>query len=179
MASASPDAVLAWTASDTLTGSASYGRIYAALGAVIGSILGLVLFFWGVRKGLSDPFKAHAQARILEVQSCNLITRRGDTFYDCYVTLQFWGGGVEQKPENVRLVRLAPPYAGQMVTVHFAPEDPTNVSTETPPTLASLGAILGGCFIMAIAVGSALASYRDPGFAAAFGQNSLLPRFAL
>lgn len=158
---------------EVYTGTATFGRVYATIGAVIGVIIALILIFAGVAK-LRDPHTQAVVATVTKVAGCAPRKAAKTTEYACVVDATFVVAKKTYTATNLSITRPAPLRTGETVTLRFAPGDPGGAVYEMAPrtagwALVGLGALIGG-----VTTGIALLTYKYKGFAAVEGAVSAI-----
>jgi hypothetical protein len=164
--------------SDVYTGVATFGRVQAVMGAVIGVIIALVLILIGAAK-LRDPHTA-AAAMTVTSSACDAQTdpTDGSKSWLCTVDLQFTYQGRIYNARQVRVVSASPLNAGATITARFNPRDPAGgVVQEPSPRALGWGLIGGGLAVGAIGVTMAVLAFKSKGFAAVEGSVGILSAF--
>lgn len=151
---------------EAYSGVATFGRVYATIGAVIGVIIALILIFAGYQK-LHDPHTAAVPALVSEA-NCSSLVRNGTVTHTCVVTASYVVAGKTYTASNITVSGSAP-MAGSTITLRYNPANPQDVVSELPPREVGRMMIGLGFFVGAVSVGFAYLTYKSKGFAAAYG----------
>ena len=149
------------------------GRVYATIGAVIGSLIALVLILIGVHE-LRDKHTASAPMTVVSVAQTTPITvsvtsngtTQTTTKYASSVHVTFTAADGKKYTAVASVTMPAPVTVGEVITLRYIPADPANsVKQEPSPRALGWGLIVGGVVLAAVTVGAAVLTFKSRTFA--------------
>jgi len=149
-------------------GAAAFGRVYAAVGALVGVVIACILVLAGVFK-LRAPHTRIVTATVTRVDDCTPAVRNNSTAYTCTVAAVYAVGGQNYAVGGLSVSRSVPVVTGSALTLRYDPRNPQNAVHEPSPRKLGWGLIGAGALFGGITVGVAVLAYRSKGFAAGYG----------
>jgi hypothetical protein len=150
------------------TGAATFGRVYATIGAVIGIIIAIILIFLGLSR-FRDPHTQTVAATVVGTPRCQTVKDNSITYDKCVVSARYQVAGVSYIAHNLVLDRASPVAAGDVITLRYIPGDPQNAIYEFAPRETGLALIGIGLLLGGITGGIAYMTYKSKPFAAGYG----------
>jgi hypothetical protein len=155
------------------SGVAMYGRFRAVIGAIMGTIIALVLIIIGVVR-LKDRRTATATMTVVSASCAKRVQsdKRGDTYTDyvCIATVSYRASnGGQYVVSNVNIAAPSPLVPDALITLRYDPANPADVIQDSTPRALGWGLIAGGILVGAISVGVAVMTFKSKEFAAVSG----------
>jgi hypothetical protein len=159
--------------SDIYTGVATYGRFQAVMGAIIGTIIALILIFVGIVK-MRDLHTFAAMMTVGAVNNCSQQTQKTNNqttiTYICSVNVTFIAAdGKTYSAKNVTVSAPNPVSMGDSLPLRYNPNNPSDVVQEISPKLLGFGLIGFGLTMGVLSIGMAVLTFKSKGFAAVEG----------
>jgi hypothetical protein len=166
------DEVAGVTGGSYESSSASFGRVYSVFGAIVGTIIAIILVCIGISR-LRDPHTFTATATVVAVTSCQANTQNpqngAPTSYSCVVSAVYTVGGGIHAVKGLAVARSSPLQVGSTFTIRYDPSTPSDAVYELSPRGLGWGLIGFGLLIGGVAVGIAVEAHKSEGFAAGYG----------
>ena len=161
--------------SDVYTGVATYGRIRATIGAIVGVLIALMLIIIGIVL-LQNRHTAEALVTVTAVRSCgnSMSTSNGVPVVNCSVSVAFTtDAGVAVTASGVNVSGTAAVAVGDTMYLRYDPKNPKDVRQTVSPRLAGWLCIGGGLLVGGGSVLNAYFTMKSKTYAAVDGSLAL------
>ena len=160
---------------DAVEGLAIIGRGQAIIGAIIGTIVALVLLAVGIGK-LRDKHTAVVDGIVTK---SNCITHVGDTTnghptQNCVFDASYSVNNEQHVAQGLQSANQNAIIKGQKVPIRYDPKNPADSKYELPPIEVGVGLILGALLLATISIGWATITMRSKEAAAIGGGIGIL-----
>lgn len=130
------------------TGAAEFGMFWANVGAIIGSIIGVLFIIGGLYNVFrKDKYSAEIQGKIMDA-TCATITQNNQQIQQCAIKVEYIVDGKTYPFQTTRNEFYA---KDQNVSLRYNPENPSEASMDMSAKTEGLWMLLIGAIILAAA----------------------------
>lgn len=152
------------------SGVATYGKIRAVFGAVLGAIIIIAVIALGINR-LDDKHTSSVNGSITSITTppgCTSSTYKGVTTYSCPVTVSYTVNGTSYTISHT-LDDSKAAVVGQQISVQYDPSNPSDGIVEYPPKSMAYIFFGAAALVLIIVVINTMLVFKSQSYATVYG----------